>query len=46
VTVSAAIILMAAMTTIATLRPSILAALGDAPVPAMADTVLPTEELP
>jgi MFS family permease len=46
VTVIGAILLMVGMVAIATFRPSVLAALGEAPVSATAGIVLPTEELP
>jgi MFS family permease len=46
VTVVGAILLMVGMVAIATFRPSVLDALGEAPVSATAGIVLPTEELP
>ena len=46
VTVAGAVTLMAAMVAILIFRPSILAALGDAPVSAASETILPVAELP
>jgi MFS family permease len=46
VTVIGAVILMVGLLAILVLRPSVLAALGDTPMPATADTSLSVEELP
>jgi MFS family permease len=46
VTVIGAVILMMGLVAILIVRPSVLAALGEAPVSVTADTILPVEERP